>query len=99
MVRRFSGLICAGLLLSASSALADPYQDLPGVKDPATQKDRDIELNCTSQLERQRPSSPTFRRNGLAYRTYSCEYGKVTVRSSRQPDMIEYRKFKKHYQD
>ncbi|UVC09523.1 hypothetical protein IHQ71_02540 [Rhizobium sp. TH2] len=87
------------LLLAASSVLADPYQDLPGVKDPATQKDRDIELDCTTQLARQKPSSPTFRRNGLAYRTYSCNYGRATVGSSRQPDMIEYRKFKEHYQD
>lgn len=99
MARHFLGLICFGLLLAASSTLADPYQDLPGVKDPATQKDREIDLNCTTQLERQKPSSPTFRRNGLAYRTYSCDYGKVTVGSSNQPDMIEYRKFKQHYQD
>lgn len=99
MVRRYSRFMCVGLLLMASSVLADPYQDLPGVKDPETLKDRDVDINCTSQLERQKPSSQTFRRNGLAYRTYSCDYGKVTAGSSRQPNMIEYRKFKEHYQD
>lgn len=100
MMRRSLGLICVTLLLAASSVLADPYKDLPGVKDPATQeKAATVDLNCTSQLVRQRPISPTFKRNGLAYRAYSCDYGQVKVGSSRQPDMIEYRKFKERYQD
>ncbi|MDB5556866.1 MAG: hypothetical protein JWL86_6850 [Rhizobium sp.] len=99
MMRRFSGLICVVLLLVASSALADPYKDLPGVKDPATRKESDVDMVCTSQLVRQKPISPTFKRNGLAYRAYSCDYGQVKVGSSRQPNMIEYRKFKDHYQD
>jgi hypothetical protein len=98
-MRHFPGLICAAFVLAASSALADPYHDLPGVKDPATMKKRQIERDCTSQLERQKPTSPTYRRNGLAYRTYYCEYGRVTVGSSREPDIIEYRKFKEHYRD
>jgi hypothetical protein len=99
MVRYFPGLICAGLLLAASSAVADPYKDLPGVKDPLTARKPDVDIVCTSRLVRQRPISPTFKRNGLAYRAYSCDYGQVTVGSSRQPNMIEYRKFKEHYQD
>lgn len=81
------------MLAVSLPVLADPYRDLPGVKDPDDLKKaaRD-EIVCTSRLERQRPMSPSFERNGLAYRTYSCNYGRVKVGSSRQPDMIEYRK-------
>jgi len=88
-----------GLLFLASSALADPYKDLPGVQDPANARKAETDVVCTSQLVRQRPISPTFKRNGLAYRAYSCNYGQVKVGSSRQPNEIEYRKFKEHYQD
>jgi len=87
------------LLLVAPSVLADPYKDLPGVKDPARARKAAADVVCTSQLVRQHPMSPTFRRNGLAYRAYSCDYGRVRVGSGRQPDMIEYRKFKEHYRD
>lgn len=99
MMRHSLGLLSASLLLAAAlPALAEPYRDLPGVKDPEDLKKaaRD-EIVCTSRLERQRPMSPSFERNGLAYRTYSCSYGRVKVRSSREPNMIEYRKFKEHY--
>lgn len=100
MTRGFSGSISAALLLAASSVLADPYKDLPGVKDPATrEKTVGDDIYCTSQLVRQRSISPTFKRNGLAYRAYACNYGKVRIGSGTQPNMIEYRKFKEHYQD
>ena len=99
MVRHSLGLIFVGLWLVASSVLADPYKDLPGVKDPAKARKAETDVVCTSQLVRQHPISPTFKRNGLAYRAYSCDYGQVRVGSGRQPDMIEYRKFKEHYRD
>jgi len=98
MVRRSSGLICVGLLLVAASVLADPYKDLPGVKAPGKARKAETDVVCTSQLVRQRPISPTFKRNGLAYRAYSCNYGQVRVGSGHQPNVIEYRKFKEHYQ-
>jgi len=100
MVRRSLGLICAGLLLVASTtALAEPYKDLPGVKDPAKARKAETDVVCTSRLVRQRPISPTFKRNGLAHRAYSCNYGQVRVGSGHQPNVIEYRKFKEYYQD
>lgn len=93
MTRHSLKLLFAALLLAVSlPALADPYKDLPGVKDPAANKKAADEIVCTSQLERQRKMSPSFERNGLAYRAYSCTYGRVRVGSSQQPDMIDYRK-------
>jgi hypothetical protein len=101
MLRRSPSFLFAGLLMAVSfPVLADPYTDLPGVKDPQDQKKAAVDdIVCTSQIERQRTISPSFKRNGLGYRAYACEYGKVTVGSSRQPNMIEYRKFKERYQD
>ena len=100
MMRFSFRLIGVGLLMVASStALADPYKDLPGVKDPASREKVDMDVACTSKLVRQKPISPTFKRNGLAYRAYSCTYGRVTVGSSRQPDMIEYRKYRDRFRD
>jgi hypothetical protein len=52
---------------------------------------------CSSQLVRRWPSQFP-ERNGLAYRSYSCEEGRIAVGSNRPPDMIEYRKFKERYQ-
>lgn len=81
--------------LPPGAAAKDVFKNLPGVKDPAVQKEVELDTVCTSQLER---AHATPYRNGLAYRTYSCQYGKVTVRSNRPPDMIEYRKYRERYQ-
>jgi hypothetical protein len=83
-------LICLPLAAMAK----DDFKNLPGVHDPAKMKERPIDTVCTSQLEWQRPAPG---RNGLAYRTYKCRYGKAWVGSSRPPNLIEYRKYKNYY--
>ena len=99
-MKRISRLVITvmALICSAGAAPAgDTFKDLPGVKSPEDQKATSADVVCSSRLERQRTMSPSFRRNGLAYRAYSCDYGRVTVRSSEEPDMIEYRKFRDRY--
>jgi hypothetical protein len=93
-------LALALLLVSAlpfPAAAKDVFKNLPGVKDPAVKEDVEIDTVCTSRLVKRWPSQFP-ERNGLAYRTYSCEDGDVAVGSNRPPNMIEYRKFKQHYQ-
>lgn len=90
-------LVCALILVCAlptAAAAKDVFKDLPGVRDPAVGKDVEVDTVCTSRLERQHA---TRYRNGLAYRTYSCRYGRVAVGSDRPPDMIEYRKYRERY--
>ncbi|MBX9457497.1 MAG: hypothetical protein KL863_16610 [Rhizobium sp.] len=90
-------LVLALLIVSVlpfSAAAKDAFKNLPGVKDPATEEERQLDTVCTSRLERQHA---TRYRNGLAYRTYSCRYGRATVGSNRPPNLIEYRKYKQRY--
>ena len=90
-------LALALLLISTvpfTAAARDVFKNLPGVKDPAAERDVQLDTVCTSRLERQHA---TPYRNGLAYRTYSCQYGRVAVGSDRPPDLIEYRKYKQRY--
>ena len=88
-------ILISALPLSASAK--DTFKNLPGVKDPAAEKAVELDIDCTSRLERAWPSRFP-ERNGLAYRTYSCEDGDVAVGSNRPPNLIEYRKFKQYYQ-
>lgn len=93
-------LVFALLLVSAlpfAAAARDTFKNLPGVKDPAAEKDVKLDMVCTSRLERRWPSQFPAR-NGLAYRTYRCEEGQIAVGSNRPPNLIEYRKFKQRYQ-
>ena len=96
MMRMKLGLILAAVLLAAPvMATADPFKDLPGVKLPQAEGTPEPQMNCTSQLERQQA---TRNRNGLAYRTYSCDLGRVRMGSSEPPNEIEYKKSRDHYQ-
>jgi hypothetical protein len=82
------------LLLSVlpfAAGAKDDFRNLPGVHDPEKLKVEAIVTVCTSQLERQHA---TRYRNGLAYRTYRCRYGRAWVGSDSSPNMIEYRKYK-----
>ena len=93
-------LVLALLLVSAlpfTAVAKDVFKNLPGVKDPAVKEEVEIDMVCSSQLVRRWPSQFP-ERNGLAYRNYSCEEGRVAVGSNRPPNMIEYRKFKQRYQ-
>ena len=93
-------LALALLLVSVSpfgAAAGDVFKNLPGVKDPDVKDDVEIDMVCSSRLVRRWPSQFP-ERNGLAYRTYSCDEGGVAVGSNRPPNMIEYRKFKERYQ-
>ncbi|MCB1447413.1 MAG: hypothetical protein KDJ87_16875 [Rhizobiaceae bacterium] len=92
-------LALAVVLVSASPLsveAGDAFKNLPGVKDPAAEKEAQVDPACTSRLVKPWPSA-TPRRNGLAYRSYACEDGDFTVGSNRPPNMIEYRKFKDWY--
>ena len=84
-------------LLPAAAAGKDAFKNLPGVKDPAMKDDVEIDIVCTSELVKRWPSQFP-ERNGLAYRTYRCEEGRIETGSNRPPNMIEYRKFKQRYQ-
>src|SRR5687768_4428815 len=96
---RMKRLVLALLMVSTlpfTAAAQDVYKNLPGVKDPAVKKDVEINMVCSSQLVRRWPREFP-KDNGLAYRTYSCEEGRISVGSNRPPNMIEYRKFKERY--
>ena len=86
------------LALPFAAAARDTFKNLPGVKDPAAQKDVQMDIDCSSRLVRTWPSRFP-QRNGLAERAYSCDDGgNWAVGSNRPPNMIEYRKFKQRYQ-
>lgn len=89
-------LAIALALLSLPPAVAakDDFKDLPGVHDPAKAKEKELDIVCTSALVPRRSASGW---NGLYYRAYSCRYGRSSLGSNRPPNMIEYRKFKEHY--
>ena len=101
---RAKQVILMAMLIAASSAFCAPpstakdtFKNLPGVKDPAQQKDVQLDTVCTSELVRAWPSRfPEH--NGLAERAYSCREGVLTSGSNRPPNLIEYRKFKQYYQ-
>jgi hypothetical protein len=83
--------------LPFAAAAKDVFKNLPGVKDPAAEKAAELDIDCTSQLQRAWPSRFP-ERNGLAERTYSCDDGgNVAVGSNRPPNLIEYRKYKQRY--
>lgn len=86
------------LALPFAAHAKDTFKNLPGVKDPAVQKDVDLGLDCSSRLVNTWPSRFP-ERNGLAERVYSCDDGgNVSIGSNRPPNLIEYRKFKEYYQ-
>jgi hypothetical protein len=86
------------LALPFAAGAKDAFKNLPGVRDPAAQKDVELDTTCSSRLVRTWPSRFP-ERNGLAERAYSCtDGGNVAVGSNRAPNMIEYRKFKEYYQ-
>jgi hypothetical protein len=85
------------LTLPLPAVAKDDFRNLPGVHDPAKMKDEPLDIACTSRLERRWPSGFP-ERNGLAYRTYRCEQGRLTIGSGSPPNLIEYRKYKQYYQ-
>lgn len=93
-------LALALMLVSAlpfTAAAKDVFKNLPGVRDPAAEKEVEIDTVCESQLQRAWPSHFPAR-HGLAERTYSCGDDKFAVGSNRPPNLIEYRKYRQRYQ-
>lgn len=93
-MKRFAFALLIVSALPLSAAAKDVYKNLPGVRDPATERERQLDTVCTSRLERQHANRY---RNGLAYRTYSCRYGRVSVGSNRPPNLIEYDRYKQRF--
>lgn len=86
------------LALPVAAPAKDAFKNLPGVKDPAEEKQVELDMDCSSRIVQPWPAQQLPGRNGLSYRAYSCEEGRVTVGSNRPPNLIEYRKFKQYYQ-
>ena len=95
-MKRLTLLLMIVLALPFAASAKDAFKNLPGVRDPAVKDEVLSDLDCTSRLVRRWPSQFP-ERNGLAYRSYSCEDGQVAVGSNRPPNLIEYRKFKERY--
>jgi hypothetical protein len=96
-MKRFALAMAMVSALPVAAPAKDVFKNLPGVKDPAVKEEVELDMVCTSRLQRRWPSQFP-ERNGLAYRTYACEEGRIAIGSNRPPNLIEYRKFKERYQ-